>query len=119
MKLEDLPIKLMRTELSCPNKEGFDRLQEYAILDYITKKYSSIADRADAFDGAFTAFQIDIYLSRGAEKEDWLIEVLGFYDYCNQKDIKGPFFDGLRTTLSALEREDFYEDAINYIISNK
>lgn len=105
----------MKTEASCPQQEGLDFLERFCIPDYIKKKYESLEDRADAFDGAFIGFHIYNHLSKGASKEDWLLEVFSWYDLMDQKNLRGPFFDGLQVTLESCGLEDFYKEALEII----
>ncbi|MCX6709078.1 MAG: hypothetical protein NTW67_05540 [Candidatus Woesearchaeota archaeon] len=118
MKMNELPLKLMHTVLSDPRQSLLDRLDDLQITTYLRKKYQSPEDLADSFDGAFTATQIEIHLVHGSEREEWHNEVLGWYDYYH-KNINGPFYDGLETTLTAMGLEDFYKESIDFIIDRK
>jgi len=115
MEIKDIPLRFMRTEVSCPRQEAWDFLEEHCIPDYIARRYQSPEDRADAFDGAFTGFHIHAHLSKGGDKETWLIEILGWYDWMDQKNLRGPFFDGLRATLESCGLGNFYREALDYI----
>jgi len=116
MNIKELPLKFMQVETSSPRQELLDRIVELQVHKYLQKKYESLEDRADAFDGAFTATQIELHLQGGSSREDMYIEILGWYQD-HHKDIeKSPFYEGLRTTLSAMELDDFYEEAIDFII---
>jgi hypothetical protein len=57
-------------------------------------------------------------MDHGADRTDWYAEVLGWYENYHQ-NTKGPFYDGLSATLSAMSLEDFYREAIDFIIDNK
>lgn len=118
MNMKELPLKLMHTETSNPRQELLDRIVELQVHERIKKTYQSPEDIADAFDGAFTATQIEAHLTHGSPKEDWYIEVLGWYDQHHKDIVNSPFYDGLRTTLSAMDLEDFYEEAIDFVIDN-
>jgi len=118
MELKTLPLDLMNPH-SCPRQEALDFLESLCVTNYIQRKYESLEDRADAFDGAFIGFHIHQHLSKGLPKEEWLIEMLGWYDLLDQKNLRGPFHDGLRTTLDACNLGDFYQEAIDFIIDNK
>lgn len=103
--------------VSCPTRAAFSRLESMAIPFYINKKYQSPEDRADAFDGAFTGIHIQAHLFQGAREEDWLEEIIGWYYEMGQTNLNSPFHDGLKTTLNVLGLQDFYQAAINYILS--
>jgi hypothetical protein len=119
MKLKDLPLKLMHTEISNPIQENLNFLDSLYISEYIARKYESLEDRANAFDGAFTGVHIHNHLSRRGDKEIWLIEILGWYDHYEQKDLKSPFYDGLKTVLNACGLKEFFKEAIDYVIEKK
>lgn len=118
MRMNELPTKFMHTEISCPRQELLDRIDDLQITRYIQNKYQSIEDKADAFDGAFTATQIEIHIKNGGPKRTWLSEVLGWFDNYH-KNLDGPFFDGLRTALASMGMEGFYKESIDHIIDNK
>ena len=115
MKLEDLPIKFMSVEISSPRQDLLDRLDELQITNFILNRYQSIEDKADAFDGAFTAAHLELHLKKGADETDVLDEILGWYDNYH-KNTQGPFFDSLHTTLASMNLEHIYRKAIDYII---
>jgi len=117
--MKELPLKLMHTEISNPRQELLSRIVELQVHEYLKKKYKGPEDIADAFDGAFTATQIEIHLKHGSPKEEWYIEVLGWYDQHHKDIVNGVFYDGLRTTLSAMNLDDFYEESIDFVIANK
>lgn len=120
MELNELPLRMMRIGRSTPSNAGVDWLEALCVPSYIEKKYVSPEDRADAYDGAFTAFHIYSHLAGGdADARDMCFcEVLEWYNREGQKNLKGPFHDGLRTALCACGLEKFYKEAIDYIIAN-
>lgn len=119
MKMKDLPLRLMQRQISNPRQELLDRLDELQIPKHILEKYASPEDRADAFDGAFTAAQIEIHLKAGASRQEWYPEVLGWYENFHKDVVNSPFYDALETTLAAMKLEDFYRESIDFIIDNK
>jgi hypothetical protein len=119
MEMRELPLKLMNTYFSCPRQQALDWLAERSIPYYIENTYASPEDRADAYDGAFTAFHIHAHISQGGDRETWLIEVLGWYDCNSQKNLHGPFFSALKETLKSCDMDDFFDEALNYIIENQ
>lgn len=114
MKFEDLPIKFMAVEISSPRRDLFDRLNELQITEHILKKYNSLEDRADAFDGAFTAAHLELHLRKGADEKDAFDEILGWYEEYHQNK-EGPFFNILYTTLTSMNLEHIYNKAMDYI----
>ncbi|MEM4263690.1 MAG: hypothetical protein QW666_02220 [Candidatus Woesearchaeota archaeon] len=115
MRVEDLPIKFMTIEISCPRQDLLDRLNALQITNYVLNNYVSPEDRADAFDGAFVAAHLELHLRKGANETDALDEILGWYDNYH-KNTQGPFFDTLHTTLASMDLEHIYTKAIDYII---
>lgn len=115
MRLQDLPLEYMATESSNPTQEGLDFLVNLGIPIIIKHDYQSPEDTSEAFDGAFTAYHIHTHLTIGADKTDWLNEVLGWYDLKDKKELDGPFYFGLKWTLKFCGMENFYREALNYI----
>ena len=119
MEFNELPFKHMDRHCS-PRPDAFEWLEQHSIPYYITCKYKDPKDQGIAFNGAFTAFHIHTHVSKNIEhEEDWLIEVLGWYDWHEMKDLNSPFYDALEETLKSCGMEDFYKRSIDYIIDNK
>ncbi len=116
MRLTELPLKYMNRRVSEPRQEALDFLEGFSIPSYIMNKYESPEDRADAFDGAITAFQVHAHLTMGASREEWLDEILGWYDLGGQRNFKGPFYDGLHATLVSCGLGGFFDEAIDHIL---
>ena len=116
MRLEELPLRLMNVYFCVPRQDALDFLASLWIPQYIMRKYSSPEDRADAFEGAFTGFHVQAHLSKGGDKITWFKEVFEWYDFLDKDNLDGPFYDGLKTTLNTCGFEDFYNEAIDFII---
>ena len=115
-----MPIRLMQTFYSNPRPDAFLWLKDFSIPEYIERKYQSPEDVADALDGAFTGFHIHAHVSRNpSSEEEWLDEILGWYDCVEQKNTTGPFFDALEQTLIACGMQEFYKKGIDHIIKYK
>ncbi len=119
IKYEELPIKYMNIQISHPRRDLFKRLnQELYVVQYIERNYGTDKEIGEALDGAFTALHIEDHLTGGAEEEEWLDEILGWFEN-SYKILKGPFYTTLRETLTCVGRKDFVNKAINHIIDNQ
>ncbi|MBW2995158.1 hypothetical protein KY312_02305 [Candidatus Woesearchaeota archaeon] len=120
MGIQELPLTYMLVHISCPRPEALDWLNNYSIPDYIKRKYPNPEDQGSAFDGAFTGFHIHAHVSRNkACEQEWLDEVLGWYDWFGKKHLNGSFYDALEETLKSCGMEEFYKRAVDNIIDNK
>ncbi len=118
MDFDELPLFCMKQHCE-PSIGGFAFLEEKSIVDYVSLTYEDRADQGKAFEGAFTGYHIQEHLSKRGDKETWMIEILGWYDLFEYRDLKSPFYDCLKVTLSSCNLGDFYEEAIDYIIENR
>ncbi len=118
MEVGELPLDFMHKEYSEPRQRILDQLEERCITDYIFSMHCSPEDTADAFDGAFTGYHIFEHMSEGSEKEDQLVEILGWYENFH-KNLNSPFYGGLRKTLGSYSAEGLYEEAVDLIIDRK
>ena len=114
MDMNELPLKVMQIHISNPRQQLLDRLVELDITDHILNQYAGLEDRAEAFDGAFTATQIELHMQSGADPAEYIDEATGWYDTFGHT-LTGPFFNGLRETLTRMELRDFYRDMVTFL----
>jgi len=115
MGIDNLTFNLMHKEISHPNEKDLHFLNAFGITNIIGRIYESSEDRADAFDGAFTACHINRHLREGNVKEAGFDEILGWYNYMGQKRFDSPFYFGLERTLRIFGFKNFYEEAVAYV----
>lgn len=119
MRLDQLPQKFMKKEVSSPTLDGLIFLEKKYITNYISDTYISLEARAEAFDGAFCGFHIYNHISRGGSEQDQIEEIECAYEFAEYKNLDGPFHDCLQVTLQCCNLGELYEKALVYIIAKK
>jgi hypothetical protein len=119
MLMSELPLQWMNKKQSNPSQGGLEFLVHFGVPYGIENQYVAPDDRADAYDGAFTAVQIAHLFQQlqitGDKKTNLYPLVLQHYERQPEKSFDSPFYFGLKQTLDACGLGSFYEEFKKFI----